>query len=130
MFRARNLAPSVLPLILAALVLSGCAGVQTPVHPGAINQFDSGAYDTLIMLQASLTRCTQELAIHPEYGKYKDELNLAIQAYNTAQAAYKTYHTAGTAPAPTAAQTAALQAQIADVVTQVAKLLTALGVKP
>lgn len=105
------------------LILSACAGTMTPAHPGQLNAFDGAAYDSLIIAQASLSQASQQVTAAPTLAKYKAQLNQAIAAYNTAQAAYKLYHSA-----PTADQATALQAQLADVVSQVSKLLTALGV--
>ena len=115
-----------LATILAYVSAAGCAKTLTPSHPGQINAFDGAAYDSLIVAQASLTQASTMVATDPTLAKFKPQVNQAIAAYNTAQAAYKVYHLAGT---PTPDQTAALQTQLADVVGQVSKLLTALGVK-
>jgi predicted lipoprotein len=103
------------------LILAACATTATaPTHPGAINAFDSTAYDTLITVQASLN---QAKALITTYPQFKADLNTAIAAYNAAQAAYKTYHAAGAA-----GSTTALQTQLQALVAQVAALLKNLGV--
>lgn len=101
---------------------SGCAAKT--IHPGAVSQFDSQTYDALITIQAALLTARQQA---PNYPQFKKELNQAIAAYNTAQEAYKLYHAA--ALSGDTSQQAAVQAQIAALTGQVAKLLTSMGVK-
>lgn len=114
-------------VLLLAIALSGCmkAGAP-PLHPGQVNTFDGYAYDSLITVQAALNQAKSNAAQFPQF---KDELNQAIAAYNAAQTAYKTYHTAALGGTSTAAQQTALEQQIAALVTSVAKLETAFGVK-
>jgi hypothetical protein len=112
-----------LAFVLSLCGLQACATTNTaPLHPGAINAFDSAAYDTLITVQASLNQAKTLIGGFPQY---KNDLNTAIAAYNVAIAAYKTYH--ATVPA-TSASTAALQTELTSLVNQVAALLKNLGV--
>jgi hypothetical protein len=104
----------VLPLTLAA----GCA-IR---HPNQRNAFDGATYDTLIVAQAALNQAKVEVAAFPQY---KEQVNQAIAAYNAARAAYALYHTAA-AGAPTQDE---LQAQISDLVSRIASLEKAFGVK-
>ena len=72
------------------LLLAACATTSTtPNHPGAINAFDSAAYDTLITVQASINQAKTLVGNYPQF---KADLNTAIAAYNTVIAAYKVYH--------------------------------------
>lgn len=107
------------------LLMAGCMKNVT-LRPGAVNQFDSVTYDTLITVQAALATARTQA---PQFPTLIPQLNQAIAAYDAAQAAYKTYHTAATGGAATPAQQAALQTQITDLVSQVAKLETAFGSK-
>ena len=110
-------------VVVAALILilAACATTNTaPSHPGAINSFDSTAYDTLITVQASINQAKTLITTYPQF---KTDLNTTIAAYNAAQAAYKTYHTAGAS-----GSTTALQTQLQALVAQVAALLKNLGV--
>lgn len=109
-------------VLAAAFLQAGCAKTLTPSHPNQINQFDGVAYDTLITVQGSLN---QAKMLAPQFPQFKTELNQAIAAYNSAIAAYKLYHSAGTG-APDAT---ALQTQITALVGSVSKLLSDLGVK-
>lgn len=119
------------PVFALALVLVGCEGcaVKQPgatttvaLRPGALNQFDQTTYDALIVVQASLNAAKPIVAA--SYPTLKPTLNQAIAAYNTAEAAYRVYHTtAGKDPA----QQTALAQQVADLTHQVAGLSASLG---
>ena len=109
--------------VLALVFLASCATTNTiPSHPNQINTFDGAMYDSLMTVQGALNQAKVEIA-KASNQQYKAQLNQAIGAYNTAIAAYKLYHTAGQNVAD-----AALQQQITDLVGQVGKLLTTLGV--
>ena len=111
-------------LIVAGLVFSGGCAKTVPLHPGAVNAFDSQAYDVLVTAQASLTQARASVA--QSFPQYRAQLNTVIAAYNTVQAAYKLYHTS-TAGAPSQAT---LQVSMDGLVKQLAALLENLGVKP
>lgn len=108
-------------LLPVTLVSCGHGAVQ---HPGAVNAFDSNAYDSLVTAQAAIEQAKTNLP-----PQFKTQLNQVIAGYNTAMNAYKTYHSAsvqGTAPDP-----AALQAQIDQLVASVAALMAQIkGVTP
>ena len=104
------------------LILAACSTTATaPTHPGAINSFDSAAYDTLITVQASINQAKTLIGGFPQF---KGDLNTAIAVYNAAISEYKVYHTS----TPTTATTAALQTQLTGLVTQTSALLKNLGV--
>lgn len=114
-------------ILLLALALSlpfgltSCSNPATVTHPGAVNAFDSNAYDALITAQAAIEQA--KVGIAPQY---KTQLNQVIAGYNAAMHAYQVYHAAavaGSSPDP-----AALQAQISQLVASVAALVT--QVKP
>lgn len=95
-----------------------------PLRPGAINQFDQTTYDTLMVVQASLNAAKPIVAAnHPTL---KPQLNQAIAAYNTAEAAYKLYHSKAITD-PTFQ--ASLAQQLADLTHKVAELSASLGGK-
>lgn len=108
---------------LLVFLLAACATTNTtPAHPNQINAFDGAAYDTLITVQASLNQAKTLIGSYPQY---KTDLNIALLAYNEAIAVYEVYHVS----VATAQTTAALQAQLAALVTQTSALLKNLGVK-
>jgi hypothetical protein len=85
-------------LCSASVTLTSCAHSSSTARPGSINAFDSAAYDTLLIVQSSLEQASEEFRNHPTDPAYlaiKPEFNQAIDAYNSAQNAYKAYHLAG-----------------------------------
>jgi uncharacterized protein YcfL len=106
-------------VVLVLLMIVSCSS-KRPIHPGALNQSDSVAYDTLLTAQAAIEQAKVEVANYPAA---KPFLNKTIVSYNIAQAAYKGYH-AGTE------NLASVQAQIAVVVQNIAELQKQLGKSP
>lgn len=98
----------------------GCSKTVT-LHPGAVNVFDSNAYDTLLTVQAALETASKEVVNYPNL---KPELNHAIDAYNVAMIAYKGYHEAALAGKPT--DQASLAAMIKSLSTTVAAVIAKL----
>ena len=101
-------------LIIAILILMSCASAPVIQHPGAINSFDSNAYDTLITEQAAIEQAKLNIAQFPQF---KTQLNNVIAQYNVTMEAYKIYHNAGSG------DIASLQSQISSLVTNVAALI-------
>jgi len=111
-------------LLVFVLLLSSCAKQVATPHPGAINAFDSNAYDILITEQASIEQAKVDIGKFPNL---KASLNAVIVQYDTTMATYKLYHNAaaaGSAPDP-----ANLQAQIQSLVTNVTNLIKSMGAK-
>lgn len=74
--------------------LAGCqyGGKPQTLPPGAINTFDSDAYNTLVTAQGALSQAKKDFGSDPAA---KTPLNTAIDAYNIAEHTWKTYHAAG-----------------------------------
>lgn len=109
--RKRN--TEVLAVLLGLLLLYGCASNPKPttLPPGALNQFDATSYQSLMGAQATLAAAkTDYLAgkYGPQTTAGKQAMNSAIQAYNTAEAAWQAYH------AGKGGDQAALQVQIGN----------------
>lgn len=102
-------------ILILALLLYSCAK-PTVIHPGAINSFDSTAYDTLITEQAAIEQAKLSITQFPAA---KPTLNKVIDQYNVTYEAYKAYHASG-------GDQATLQAQINSLVTNVASLIKSL----
>ena len=100
-------------LIASTLILS-CTTTAPIQHPGAINAFDSNAYDALITEQAAIEQAKTNINSFPQF---KTQLNNVIAQYNVTMDAYKAYHSAGSG------DTVALQNQINSLVTNVAALI-------
>lgn len=105
-------------ILIAVLLLSSCAKQVATPHPGAINAFDSNAYDILITEQASIEQAKADIAKYPAM---KTSLNAVIAQYDTTMAAYKIYHAA--AATGTSVDTSNLQAQINSLVVNVTSLI-------
>ena len=119
-------------MALVALVFgaTACKTVTPapPPHPNQINAFDGYAYDVLITAQAAVQQVKVEEAQFPQF---KAQVNQAIAAYNTAQSAYKFYHTVAVSDPLTEPQAqASLQAQLTDLMAQIAALEKSFGVAP
>jgi len=106
-----------LPIIFA-IMLVGCAA-QNPAtvsHPGAINAFDSNAYDILVSTQGAID-AARPLATT---AGQKAILNKAIAGYNEAKNAYLLYHSQVAAGGNV--DTTALSAQLTALVSSTANL--------
>ena len=87
---------SIIALLLFISV--GCAklGLQKPaMHPGAISNLDSWAYDILIVEQDAIGTAKAQYDSSQLPPSAKVPLNAAIDQYNIAIAAWKTYHASG-----------------------------------
>ena len=110
-------------VIFLALALTGCA--SRPIHPGAVNKFDSDAYDILLVtdnvIQTTRADLSNNVFSTTVAVNVKNALNGLITAYNAADIAYKTYHASAIAGTATPAQQAAVtntlgQVQVATTV--------------
>jgi cation transport regulator ChaB len=80
-------------LLLALLAGSvGCAKKAVSVHPGAISNLDSYAYDVLLVEQDTINQAKAEFQGGQLPSSAKDPLNYAIKQYNVAHVAWETYH--------------------------------------
>lgn len=74
------------------VTIAGCQHSTAPLPPGAFNTFDADAYNTLITAQAAINGAIAQFGADKTAVPY---INDAIASFNTATAAYKTYHNAG-----------------------------------
>jgi hypothetical protein len=83
----------VIPLLLVPLVLSmpACAAVHYTVHPGAMNQVDSVAYDTLLIAETTIDQGRSAYQAGRLPVAAKDTLNALVEAYNVARVSWLTY---------------------------------------
>ena len=82
-----------LPLILLISLL-GCHK-QAQVHPGAISNIDSYAYDILLVEQDAITSAKAAYLAGSLPPASKGPLNIAIAQYNVTQASWQAYHAGG-----------------------------------
>ena len=116
--------------LLLCFLLTGCAAYK--IHPGAVNGFDSGAYDSLIVAHATIESTKADLAgnafpasVTPAVKKAVNDL---IAAYNIADTAYLDYHAAAAAGTVTQAQIDAVSNGLTNVSTALTNLSSAKGV--
>jgi hypothetical protein len=91
---------------LALASIAGCA--KNPIHPGAANQFDSNAYDVVLLYHDSIDSTKADLTAGTLPDAVKPVFNKFIDAYNVLDAAYKAYHAAAIGGTATADQLNAL----------------------
>ncbi len=65
---------------------------KVPVHPGAISNLDSYAYDILLVEQQIILEARAQYAAGNLPAQAKDALKAAIAQYNIAQSAWHGYH--------------------------------------
>jgi uncharacterized protein Usg len=86
---------AVLILALIAIVTYGLIGVQAchkmPVHPGALDTFDSNTYDALLIAQAVLDQAKIEYKLGNFPTVSLPFINKAGDSYNVARDAWLTY---------------------------------------
>ena len=119
--------------IALVLVTLGACGKAYQVHPGAVNTFDSQAYDTLIVAKAAIDQCKTDVSNGTFTGavlaNVETALNGLITAYNVMDSAYQVYHAAAVAGTATPAQQASVTAGATQVTTAMSNLTAAKGGK-
>ncbi len=81
-------------VLLAVLLSTGCAK-KIPLHPGAISDFDSYAYDLLLVEQSAISEARAQFVAGTLPAAAHDSLNTAIDRYNDAEVIWKSYHASG-----------------------------------
>jgi hypothetical protein len=114
-----------IPILFLALILYGC---QVKIHPGAVDQFDSATYDTLIVAQSVLDSAKIAFAQGALPAEAKAIINKAGESYNLLRDAWLGYRAAKTEADKGNAKAAVDAAVIA--VNQFILDLRKLGVKP
>jgi hypothetical protein len=121
----RKRIPIPITLALAVLLMSACAKKTYVQHPGALNIFDSQAYDTLLVSQDALNSAKAEFAAGRLPASVKPLINGAVKAYNVARASWLTYRAT-----QTPADQAALQKALVDLTAAVAAIPKSQGGQP
>lgn len=105
--------------LILCLALTSCHGYVA--HPGAINTFDSQAYDALLVAKSTIDTARGEFASGVLPPNMKPAFNVLVKAYDTAYPAYKLWRDAAQAGKPAAAYLTDLNRDM----TEVSKALTA-----
>ncbi len=82
-------------IAITMTLTTGCAKKTVAVHPGAISNFDSYAYDILLVEQDAINQAKAAYTANSLPPEAKDPLNYAITQYNAAQTAWQAYHANG-----------------------------------
>lgn len=80
-------------LLLLSVSTTSCAAHYT-VHPGALNQTDSVAYDALRIAETTIDQARLDLQAGQLPPEAKDALEELIRVYNVARASWLTYRAA------------------------------------
>jgi hypothetical protein len=106
--------------------MAGCSKTYKP-HPGAINTFDSAAYDWVLVAQDAIDSTKADLAL----GKFPPAIAAAVKtalntglipAYNALYTAYTNYHKAAVEGTATASQATEVENAINSTSVQLANL--------
>jgi len=110
--------------ILFVLALGGCAHKPVPLPPGSINSFDATSYDVLMTAQGAINGFKSQVASLPaaQVTKVTPVLDQAIKDYNTAEAAWQTYHAGASGDA--SALSGALNQLVADLAAVQSNMMT------
>jgi hypothetical protein len=114
-------------IVTLCMVLTACIK-HVPV-PGAVNQFDSDTYVSLLTSKAVIDTTKAELAANAfpanVAGPVKTAVNGAVTAYNVADTAYQAYHSTALAGTSTPAQQADVSAKVSNLNTAVGQVTAA-----
>jgi len=77
------------------VLMAGCTKNPIAVHPGSISNFDSYAYDILIVEQDAITQARTQYVAGQLPESAKTVLNNAITQYNATETAWQAYHANG-----------------------------------
>jgi hypothetical protein len=100
-------------MLLAVLLMAAACTTRYVVHPGAINQADSAAYDALLAAEAAIDEAKAEYAAGRLAGK-KQTLDVLIGAYNVARESWITYRGAVAVNLPADSYLDRLNSNLAD----------------
>ncbi|HEY2380815.1 MAG TPA: hypothetical protein VGK48_06480 [Terriglobia bacterium] len=98
--RIPGIKPFILLLLLPIVFATSACGAHYQVHPGALNQADSVAYDTLLVAEASIQQAEADYQSGQVSPEAKDQINNLVRLYNVARTAWITYREAAAANAP------------------------------
>lgn len=93
--------PFILLLLLPIAFSTTACGARYRVHPGALNQADSVAYDTLLVSEAAIQQAQADFQAGQVSGQdARARINNLVRLYNAARASWITYREAAAANAP------------------------------
>jgi hypothetical protein len=81
-------------LIVPFLLVTPACALHFPVHPGALNQIDSAAYDTLLIAEAIINQARLDFQSGRLPSKTKPALDALVESYNIARGSWLSYRDA------------------------------------
>ena len=108
-------------IVPLALTTQACA-IHYDVHPGALNQTDSAAYDTLLIAETTIDQARLDFQSGQLPATAKPALDALIQSYNIARASWLTYRGAISANTPADMYFTQLNQNLTDLATAIRKL--------
>jgi len=81
-------------LVFSVVGITGCAK-KISIHPGSISSLDSYAFDILLVEQDAINQAKTTYLSGGLPPEAKAPLNVAIDQYNAAEAAWQNYHKTG-----------------------------------
>lgn len=116
--------------VLTCMLMTSAGCASTATHPGALSRFDSQAYDSLMIAQATIIDARAQAEAGELTQAQKDLLNKVIVAYNGAMDTYVAYHNAlkvwvdlGGGNEASRPSSAVIAADVAQLVADVAELV-------
>lgn len=111
--------------LLLTLAFAGCA--KNPIHPGTANRFDSNAADALMVADSTIIDAKADIKSGTLPTSAIPIANQVIKAYDTARAAWLTYHDAALAGSDATALQATLQTDLDALAQAIASYKTVKG---
>jgi hypothetical protein len=90
----------VLLLAIPLLLVTPACAMHYSVHPGAFNQVDSAAYDTLLIAESTIDQARLDFESGQLPAGAKPALDALVRSYNIARASWLTYRGAISTNAP------------------------------
>jgi hypothetical protein len=87
-------------LIIPPLLSATACGAHYQIHPAALNQTDSAAYDTLLIAETTIDQARVEYQAGRIPLDTKDALDALVKSYNVARESWLTYRGAITTNVP------------------------------
>lgn len=101
---------NLISIVLISLMLCSCAAM--PLHPGAVNKFDSTTYDVLLTAKSVIDTSRDEFSKGLLPDRLKPLVNDIVVAYDKANPIYQSWHNAMAEGKATPDQLTALNAAL------------------
>src|SRR3989442_14530745 len=104
----------VLILAIPLLLVTPACAMHYTVHPGALNQVDSAAYDTLLIAESTIDQARLDFKSGQLPAGAKPALDALVRAYNAARESWLTYRGAIATNVPSAVYFSQLNQNLTD----------------